>query len=567
MLIKNDYKPLMVEKKAKRLKDDNHISNVKVIVCLLAFISLFVALIARGVYLNKVIGSGIQSEFEKRTTRTLLYKSLRGKIVDRNNTIVAMSVPVNLLTISPKYIEKPIPQDKIIKLSKIIGQDPNFITQKITDKSINYFVFKNIYLTSTQADEIRALRIPTVSFEKKEERHYVHNNLFSHVIGFSNSNSIGLEGIELMQNKNLSGEDGLGFYVKDGRNDIIEEIQSNEKRIVKNGDDIKLTLSYNIQELAKNALERGINVTKAKAGGAVVLDAKTGEVLAMVSYPDYNPNQYKKYKVETRSNFTLGNLFEPGSILKPLIVAKALDMKKITPNQGFNTSPYVLAKKKITDTHNYPYLNVNGIIQKSSNVGMTRIVEKMDDGDLYDFYREIGFGRKMNMGLNGEQYAYLKKAKNWHKLDKAVMSFGYGLQTNMLNMASTYTIFTNDGKMIKPRVLIGQEKIEHQVISAKAANTIRDMMISVTEKGGTGTIGAVEGFDVAAKTGTAKKLLNGSYNNNQYVTSFYGFAPAKEPKYIVGITLDQPQTTKYGGTAAGPVFKEIMSELLTKNYN
>ena len=413
-------------------------------------------------------------------------------------------------------------------------------------------------LSLEDADKLKALGIPTLHFEERTERSYPTGNLFSHIVGFANSKGQGLEGLELSQNKTLTGEDGKQVVLRDRHRNVIELVDSPENVVAKSGETVTLSLDYNMQRLAREQLQAALTQFKAKAGGAVVLDAQTGEVLAMSSLPDYDANHYGEYPVESRRNFTVGVTIEPGSVMKPFIVAKALDDGKINRNTWFNTSAYELANKRISDTHEYGSLNTEGILQKSSNVGVSKIAAMYDNQTLYNYLSAIGFGRKTQSGVVGEQSAALKAANRWSRLDKAVMSYGYAITANLLQMAQGYTIFTTDGRL-QPATIFKQPNPQkgEVILQPETARKMREMMISVTQKGGTGQAGAVPGYDVAGKTGTARKAINGRYEG-KYVASFVGFAPAKNPRLIVAVSIDEPVGSYYGGTVAGPVFRGIM---------
>ena len=320
-----------------------------------------------------------------------------------------------------------------------------------------------------------------------------------------------------------------------------------------------LSLDQRIQTLAYDELNKAISYHKAKAGSAVVLDAKTGEILALVNSPAYDPNQPGQAGSEQRRNRAVTDMLEPGSAMKPFTIAKALDAGKVNENMVFNTQPYSVYGNIVRDTHTYPTLSLRGIMQKSSNVGTSKLSAMFTPEEMYNFYRDVGVGERMHSGFPGETAGILHNWKKWRPFNQATMSFGYGLQVSLLQLARSYTIFTADGRLLP----VSFEKQltapkGEQVIKPETARTVRNLMMSVTEPGGTGTAGAVPGFHVAAKTGTARKLVNGRYADNKHLASFVGFAPAENPRVIVAVAVDEPSTNGYyGGTVAGPVFKGI----------
>ena len=567
MLIRNEHKPYMAYKKEEKIQPALK-SNYRLPTLFGAISAVFVGLIGYSFFVQEKYHQELSSSSEARLVRTIREPALRGAIVDRNGTILAVSRYLKIATFNPRAIYAPkrkgdtvnwntISDTQFRQLAEVLQVPEAEVRAKLQNFSSQYVQFKT-ELSLEDADKLKALGIPTLHFEERTERSYPTGNLFSHIVGFANSKGQGLEGLELSQNKTLTGEDGKQVVLRDRHHNVIELVDSPENVVAKSGETVTLSLDYNMQRLAREQLQAALTQFKAKAGGAVVLDAQTGEVLAMSSLPDYDANHYGEYPVESRRNFTVGVTIEPGSVMKPFIVAKALDDGKINRNTWFNTSAYELANKRISDTHEYGSLNTEGILQKSSNVGVSKIAAMYDNQTLYNYLSAIGFGRKTQSGVVGEQSAALKAANRWSRLDKAVMSYGYAITANLLQMAQGYTIFTTDGRL-QPATIFKQPNPQkgEVILQPETARKMREMMISVTQKGGTGQAGAVPGYDVAGKTGTARKAINGRYEG-KYVASFVGFAPAKNPRLIVAVSIDEPVGSYYGGTVAGPVFRGIM---------
>ena len=567
MLIRNEHKPYMAYKKEEKIQPALK-SNYRLPTLFGAISAVFVGLIGYSFFVQEKYHQELSSSSEARLVRTIREPALRGAIVDRNGTILAVSRYLKIATFNPRAIYAPkrkgdtinwntISDAQFRQLAEVLQVSEAEVRAKLQNLSSQYVQFKT-ELSLEDADKLKALGIPTLHFEERTERSYPTGNLFSHIVGFANSKGQGLEGLELSQNKTLTGEDGKQVVLRDRHHNVIELVDSPENVVAKSGETVTLSLDYNMQRLAREQLQAALTQFKAKAGGAVVLDAQTGEVLAMSSLPDYDANHYGEYPVESRRNFTVGVTIEPGSVMKPFIVAKALDDGKINRNTWFNTSAYELANKRISDTHEYGSLNTEGILQKSSNVGVSKIAAMYDNQTLYHYLSAIGFGRKTQSGVVGEQSAALKAANRWSRLDKAVMSYGYAITANLLQMAQGYTIFTTDGRL-QPATIFKQPNPQkgEVILQPETARKMREMMISVTQKGGTGQAGAVPGYDVAGKTGTARKAINGRYEG-KYVASFVGFAPAKNPRLIVAVSIDEPVGSYYGGTVAGPVFRGIM---------
>ena len=567
MLIRNEHKPYMAYKKEEKIQPALK-SNYRLPTLFGAISAVFVGLIGYSFFVQEKYHQELSSSSEARLVRTIREPALRGAIVDRNGTILAVSRYLKIATFNPRAIYAPkrkgdtinwntISDAQFRQLAEVLQVPEAEVRAKLQNLSSQYVQFKT-ELSLEDADKLKALGIPTLHFEERTERSYPTGTLFSHIVGFANSKGQGLEGLELSQNKTLTGEDGKQVVLRDRHRNVIELVDSPENVVAKSGETVTLSLDYNMQRLAREQLQAALTQFKAKAGGAVVLDAQTGEVLAMSSLPDYDANHYGEYPVESRRNFTVGVTIEPGSVMKPFIVAKALDDGKINRNTWFNTSAYELANKRISDTHEYGSLNTEGILQKSSNVGVSKIAAMYDNQTLYNYLSAIGFGRKTQSGVVGEQSAALKAANRWSRLDKAVMSYGYAITANLLQMAQGYTIFTTDGRL-QPATIFKQPNPQkgEVILQPETARKMREMMISVTQKGGTGQAGAVPGYDVAGKTGTARKAINGRYEG-KYVASFVGFAPAKNPRLIVAVSIDEPVGSYYGGTVAGPVFRGIM---------
>lgn len=566
MLIRNEHKPYMVYKEEKKQLVSKNSGRLSVLFCTIG--AVFVGLVGYSFLVQAKYHQELSSSSDARVVRSIRSPALRGVITDRNGAILAVSRYLKVATFNPKQIYEPkrkgdavnwnvISDAQFTQLATLLKLPEEEVRAKLRDTSSQYVQFKT-ELSLEEADALKALRIPTLRFEDRTERTYPTGSLFSHIVGFSNSKGVGLEGLEYSQNAVLSGEDGKQIVLRDRHQDIVELIDSPENVPAKFGQTITLSLDQSMQALAREQLQAALKQFNAKAGGAVVLDAQTGEVLAMSSLPDYDANYYDQYPVESRLNFAVGVTMEPGSVMKPFLVAKAIDDGKISRDSWFATESYQVGDKIIRDAHKNKSLNTEGILQKSSNVGMSKIAAMYENQDMYDFYSAIGFGKKTQAGVTGEQSATLKPAAQWSRLDKAVMSYGYAITANLLQMAQGYTIFTTNGQLM-PATVFKQSYPQkgQQILKPETARQMREMMISITQKGGTGQAGAVPGYDVAGKTGTARKAVNGRYEG-KYRSSFVGFAPAKNPRLIVAVTIDEPQNAYYGGTVAGPVFREIM---------
>lgn len=568
MLIRHDYKPYMADRKAAA---PAAVQNSNRLLWLMGMIAAgFGVLVYHSFNVQAANKDQLSKSSENRVVRSIKEPALRGQITDRNGMPLAVSRYTKVPTFNPSQIYKPkragdpvnwnaISDEQFARMAEIMGLPEGQIRAELQNTAAKYVNFK-VELSLQQADELKALKIPGLRFEDRSERHYPTGNLFSHVVGFTNSKGVGLEGLELSQNRVLSGEDGKQMVLRDARHNIIELVNSPENTAAKTGETLTLSLDHNIQRLAHDELAKALKQFKAKAGGVVVLDAQTGEILAMSSLPDYDANMYGEFPQESYKNFAVAATFEPGSIIKPFLVAKAMDDGKINAGTWLDTQSFTIGGKPIRDVQNHRSLNPEGILQKSSNVGMAKIANMYESRAIYDFYTAVGLGKKTGSGVSGEQSKALKQPEKWGKLDKAVMSYGYAVSTNLLQMAQGYTVFTAEGKLM-PATVFKQVRAPEgrQVIRPETAREVRRMMVSVTEKGGTGVAGAVPGYDVGGKTGTARKADAGSYGS-KHSASFVGFAPAAKPRLIVAVTIDEPAAGSiYGGTVAGPVFREVMA--------
>lgn len=557
MLIKSEYKPRMIskgEQVKKPLTSDGRIGFV-----LLAMAVLFAGLIVRGLYLQTVTYNFLKNQGDNQIVRTQSLPAARGTISDRNGAVLALSAPTESLYAVPKDMEEMPTGAQLEQLSGLVDVPVDVLRNKLEQKGKSFIWIKR-QLDPKVAEKIDALGLKHFAFEKELKRHYPMGSLFAHVIGFTDIDGKGQEGLELSLEDSLHGEDGAEVVLRDRQGNIVDSLDSPRNKAPKNGKDIILSLDQRIQTLAYEELNKAVEYHQAKAGTVVVLDARTGEILALVNTPAYEPNKPGQADSEQRRNRAVTDMIEPGSAMKPFTIAKALDSGKVDATDTFNTLPYKIGPATVQDTHVYPTLDVRGIMQKSSNVGTSKLSAMFTPKEMYDFYHDLGVGVRMHSGFPGETAGLLRSWRRWQKIEQATMSFGYGLQLSLLQLARAYTVLTHDGELLP--VSFEKQAVApkgKRVIKASTAKKVRELMVSVTEAGGTGTAGAVDGFDVGAKTGTARKLVNGRYVDNKHVATFIGFAPAKNPRVIVAVTIDEPTANGYyGGVVTGPVFKQVM---------
>lgn len=561
MLIKNDYKPRMLLQQPKQPKPVT--TNGRIVFVLGSLAAAFALLIGRGVYLQTEQHAFLKEQGDQRFVRTIPLAATRGTISDRNGTALAISAPTDSLYAVPSSMTALPSASQLAQLSALIDVPVDTLTERLSRKNKD-FVYLKRQLPPEISQQVAALNIKGLAFQHESKRHYPTGSLFAHVIGFTNIDGKGQEGLELSREADLHGTDGAKVVLRDNKGNIVDSMDSPRNQPPVNGHDMVLSLDQRIQSIAYEALNKAIQYHQAKAGSVVVLDAKTGEILALVDAPTYDPNNPGSADSESRRNRVVTDMLEPGSAMKPFTIAKGLDSGKVKPTTWFNTMPYKIGAATVRDTHNYPSLNVRGIMQKSSNVGTSKISAMFSPEEMYDLYTAVGFGHAMHSGFPGETTGLVRNWHHWRPIEQATMSFGYGLQVSLLQLARAYTVFTNDGELLPVSFLkLDRAPQGIPIIKPTTAQTIRHMMIAVTEPGGTGTQGAVDGFDVGAKTGTARKLVDGHYADNRHMGTFIGFAPADNPRVIVAVNIDEPTANGYyAGVVAGPVFKDVMAGTL-----
>jgi cell division protein FtsI (penicillin-binding protein 3) len=529
-------------------------------VLLMGLLICFMVLVGKSIYLQSTKKEFLQKQGKNRYIRTLSLQAGRGDITDRNGVILAGSSPVVSVWANPSLVK--IDAKKRLALTKLLKIKTSTLNKRLGNKT-SKFVYIKRRLSPSLASEVKALKITGVNLEREYKRFYPAGNMVSHVVGFTGIDGNGQEGVELIRNAELTGKAGQRRIIKDRAGHVIEELEV--MREPRDGQELVLSIDRRIQYLVFRELSKSVAKYKAKAGSAVVLDAKTGEVLAMVNLPTYNPNNLVNSRGKTR-NRTLTDVFEPGSTIKPITVAAALEFGGYAPTTKVKTAPGYMAigSATIRDTHNYDELTVAEVVKKSSNVGSAKIALSLDKKKLWNVFNEIGFGEKTHIQFPGEVSGKVRDYKTWRPIEQATMSYGHGISVTLLQLARAYTVFTNDGEL-KPVSLIklDQAPIGKSVFSAKVANDVKDMLELAVQAGGTGVRAQVAGYRVGGKTGTAHKLGPKGYEKDKYMGSFVGIAPVSTPRLIMAVMIDEPTTGQYyGGTVAAPVFSSVMSKVL-----
>ena len=521
----------------------------------------FAVLLGRGIYLQSVHKAFLQQKGDARYSRSLTLPAHRGMITDRYGEPLAISTPVESIWASPPDVK--VTQVQIKKLAKLLDVKPMELSKKLTNNSQREFVYVKRRIPPELAGRVMQLGIPGVFTQREYRRYYPEGEVTAHLVGFTGIDENGQEGFELAQQDWLSGKPGSRRVIKDRQGRIVEDMEA--VKVPQDGHDLVLSIDRKIQYLAFRELAAAIEQNKAKAGAAVVLDAKTGEVLAMVNLPTYNPNNPVNMAGRSR-NRAIVDSFEPGSTLKPVTAAAAIESGNYTAETEIQTSPGFLKVgiATVRDTHPQGLITVAQVIQKSSNVGAAKIALSLKPQYLWSVFNQMGFGRPTNIGFPGEASGKLRNYKTWRPIEQATMAFGHGISLTLLQLARAYTVFANDGELRPVSLLkLKDSPIGQQVFSAETANSIKDMLELVVQPGGTAPRAQILGYRVAGKTGTAHKLDVGGYQRDRYVASFVGMVPASNPRLIMAVIIDEPNNGQYyGGAVAAPVFSAVMAGAL-----
>jgi cell division protein FtsI (penicillin-binding protein 3) len=521
----------------------------------------FLVLGGRAFYLQGMNHDFLQQKGEARYGRVVEMSASRGPVKDRQGQPLAISTPVESIWVSPEDFEAG--EAKVRQLAHVLGIDPADIRQKVANKD-RQFAWLKRQISPEQAVKVMALNIPGVLQQREYRRYYPAGEVMAHVVGFTGIDDAGQEGIELAQQQWLAGMPGSRKVIKDRKGRIVEDVES--LRVPRDGRELVLSIDQRLQFLAHRELKAAVELHKAKAGSLVMLDARTGEVLALVNQPDYNPNNRHNVTGRQTRNRSVTDIFEPGSTMKPFTVAAALESGVVKPDTPIQTGggTMELGGWTITDSHANGVLSVAQVIQKSSNIGTAKIQLSMPAERVGTFYRELGFGAIPATGFPGEARGILRPWPQWRPIEMATMSYGHGISVSLLQIARAYTIFTGDGHLL-PISLVKRESmpIGKPLISRGTAREVTAMMEMAVGPGGTAPRAAVAGYRVAGKTGTAHKAEAGGYAENKYVSSFVGFGPVTNPRFIVAVMLDEPAGARYyGGDVSAPVFSSVMGAAL-----
>ncbi len=524
----------------------------------------FCGLAARAAYIQVVANDFFQHQGEVRFARTLDLPANRGRILDRNGLILASSVPSPSIWAIPEDVE--IDKPRLQQLAKLLEMPVAELSKKFADED-KTFVWVKRQVDESVAKQIAALNIKGLYQRKEYKRQYPEGESAVHVVGFTNVEDKGQEGVELTFNKELGGRNGSRRVIKDRLGQVVEDVGNQIPPV--DGKDLQLSIDSKVQFFAYQKLRDAVLEHKAKAGSVVVLDTTTGEVLALVNYPSYSPDKRRNLSGEQLRNRALTDTFEPGSVMKPFTIGLGLETGRVTPQSIVDTTPgrITITGSTISDSHPNGVLTVEGVIQKSSNVGTTKIAMQMQPHEMWDLFTAAGFGQKPQISFPGAVSGKLRPYKTWRPIEQATMSYGYGLSASLFQMARSYTVFSHDGQIIPVTLTKSSEPaIGVQVLSSRTAAQVRKMLQMAAGPGGTGQKAQTIGYSVGGKSGTAYKVIGkgyGSNNNRKYRGWFVGMAPVENPRIVVAVMIDEPSAGKYyGGDVAAPVFAETVQQTL-----
>ncbi len=521
----------------------------------------FVGLAARAAYIQVVDNDFYQRQGEVRFARTLELPANRGRILDRNGLILASSVPAPSIWAIPEDVE--LDKAQLQRLSKLLEMPAADITRKLANED-KTFVWIKRQVDATVAKQIADLNIKGMYQRKEYKRVYPEGESAVHVVGFTSVEDKGQEGVELTFNKELAGRSGSRRVIKDRLGRVVEDVGDQIPPV--EGKDLQLSIDSKVQFFAYQKLRDAVLENKAKAGSVVVLDVVTGEVLALANYPSYSPVKRSNLTGAQLRNRALTDTFEPGSTMKPFVVALALEQGMVRPESPIQTAPgrITITGSTITDSHPHGVLSVSEVIQKSSNVGTVKLAMQMEPHEMWDMFSQVGLGQKPQVPFPGVVSGRLRAYKTWRPIEQATMSYGYGLSTSLFQLARAYSVFAREGLLVPVTLLKTSEQVAGvRVFESRHAKSVLNMLHLAAGPGGTAPKAQTMGYSVGGKTGTAHKQEGKGYAEKKYRGFFVGVAPIDNPRIVVAVMIDEPSNGKYyGGDVAAPVFSETVQQTL-----
>jgi cell division protein FtsI (penicillin-binding protein 3) len=527
---------------------------------LIGLTGAFLLLAGRALHLQALEDEFLQGKGDARYSRVIEVPATRGRIVDRHGDALAVSTPVKSIWAIPGDVEASAGGRR--QLATLLGVEARELQKRLDDSAADFVYLKRQVAPDT-ADAIAALGLKGIHQHREFRRYYPGGEVTAHLIGFTGVDDAGQEGIELAFQPHLAGKPGSRRVLKDRLGRIVEDVEA--IRSAQDGRDLALALDAKLQSLAFGALKNAVEQHRAKAGALIAVDVRTGEVLALVNVPSFNPNNRARLTGAQLRNRVITDLFEPGSTLKPFTVALALEAGGTTAQTRVSTAPgrFTLARHTIRDVHPAAEMSVAEIVQKSSNVGAAKLALALPRESMWELYQRVGFGQAPQLGFPGAAAGKLRDHRTWRPIEQATMAYGHGISVSLIQLARAYTVFARDGELV-PLTLVKSAAAAsgERVLSAETARAVRAMLELAVQPGGTGPRARIVGWRVAGKTGTAHKLENGAYAADKYLSSFVGFAPASAPRLVVAVMIDEPSGQYYGGAVAAPVFAQVMQGAL-----
>ncbi len=528
---------------------------------LIVLAAAFLTLLGRAVYLQGIHGEFLQEQGGKRYERTITLPASRGKVLDRQGMVLAASIPARAIWAIPEDANDATDQ-QIKALALLLGTTDKALRAALANEDKS-FVYLRRQVPLDVAKQIRELGMPGVHQLPETLRFYPEGEVTAHIVGFNDLDDKGQEGIELAYDDRLAGQPGSRRVIKDRLGRVIEDVRAVSPPV--DGADLTLSIDTRIQYQTFKALEEAVELNKAKSGAAVVIDVRTGEILALANFPSFDPNQRQSMRGPGLRNSALADTFEPGSILKPFTVGLALELKRISLNTKFNTGngKFHYQGATISDVTKNGTVDARGVIMRSSNIGMTLISETLQAKEMWGRFTELGFGQPPQIDYPGATAGRLRPWEKWRLIEKATMSYGYGISTSLLQVARAYTAFARDGDMVN-LTLIKRDNSPAtiRVYPPSIAQELRSMLESSAGPEGA-KLAQVSGYRVAGKSGTARKIVNGVYSTQYYRGSFVGFAPVSDPRIVVAVSINEPTAGHYyGGRVAAPAFAAVVGGAL-----
>ena len=521
----------------------------------------FIGLVGRAAYVQVIDNAFFKRQGVVRFARTLELPASRGRILDRNGVLLASSIPVPSIWASPEDLERD--PAKLKELAKLLQMPQSELDKKLQDEDKS-FVWLKRQVDESVAKQIAALGLKGVYSRKEYKRAYPEGESVAHIVGFTNVENVGQEGVELTFDKDLGGRSGSRRVIKNRLGQVVEDVGDMVPPV--DGRDIELSIDSKVQFFAYQKLREAVLDNRAAAGSVVVLDVESGEVLALANYPSYVPDRRANLTGAQLRNRALTDTFEPGSTMKPLVVGLALEKGFIKPETMIQTAPgkLSLGGHTISDAHPHALLSVNEVIQKSSNVGTVKIAMQLPSQDMWEMFTQVGFGQKPQVPFPGAVAGRLRGHKSWRPIEQATMSYGYGLSVSLFQLAQAYSVFARDGQVVPMSLLKNHQPPNGpRVYSAQNAAAMRHMLHLVTIPGGTAQKAQTMGYSVGGKTGTAHKQEGRGYAGKKYRGFFVGLAPIEKPRIVVAVMIDEPTNGRYfGGDVAAPVFSQTVQQTL-----